>query len=112
MIAAENVGMKDPQRVSNLIKFIDNYDWSGLEFPVSIKDISVFEIKNNISINVLAVEGRDIYIHRKTNYKSEREINLLRLLLTQRFLTFRCIPCVKIKNTDIVLPVKEGPQLP
>ena len=35
-----------------------------------------------------------------------------RLLLTQRFLTFRCVPCVKIKNTDIVLPVKEGPQLP
>ena len=25
----------------------------------------------------MAVEGRDIYIHRKTNYKSDREINLL-----------------------------------
>ena len=36
----------------------------------------------------------------------------LRLLLTQQFLTFQCVPCVKIKNTDIVLPVKEGPQLP
>ena len=35
VIAAENVGMKDPQRVSNLRKFKDNYDWSGLEFPVS-----------------------------------------------------------------------------
>ena len=34
---AENVEMKDPQRVSNLRKFKDNYDWSGLEFPVSIK---------------------------------------------------------------------------
>ena len=39
VIAAENVGMKDPQRVSNLRKFKDNYNWSGLEFPVSIKDI-------------------------------------------------------------------------
>ena len=36
--AAEKVGMKDPQRVSNLRKFMDNYDWSGLEFPVSFKD--------------------------------------------------------------------------
>ena len=27
-----------------------------------------FEINNNISVNVLAVEGGDIYIHRKTNY--------------------------------------------
>ena len=77
VIVAENIGMKDPQCMSNLRKFIDNYDWSGLEFPVSIKDISMFEIKNTISINILAVEGRDIYIHRKTNYKSDREINLL-----------------------------------
>ena len=65
VIAAENAGMKDPQRVSNLRKFTDNYDWSGLEFPVSIKDIGKFETRNNISVNVLAVEGRDIYIHRK-----------------------------------------------
>ena len=36
----------------------------------------------------------------------------LRPLLTQRFLTFPCVPCVKIKNTDIVLLVKEGPQVP
>ena len=65
VIAAEKVGMKDTQRVSNLRKFMDNYDWSGLEFPVSIKDIGKFETRNNISVNVLAVEGRDIYIHRK-----------------------------------------------
>ena len=37
VIAAENVRMKGPQRVSNLRKFTDNYDWCGLEFPVSIK---------------------------------------------------------------------------
>ena len=68
--------MKDPQRVSNLRKFTDNYDWSGLEFPVSIKDIGKFEPRNNISVNVLAVEGRDIYIHRKGR-RMGREINLL-----------------------------------
>ena len=77
VIAAENVGMKDPQRVSNLRKFTDNYDWSGLEFPVSIKDIGKFETRNNISVNVLAVEGRDIYIHRKGWRMIGREINLL-----------------------------------
>ena len=65
VITAKKVGMKDPQRVSNLRKFKDNYDWSGLEFPVSIKDIGKFETRNNISVNVLAVEGGDIYIHRK-----------------------------------------------
>ena len=76
VITAENVGMKDPQRVSNLRKFMDNYDWSGLEFPVSIKDIEKFETRNNISVNVLVVEGRDVYIHRK-GQKMGREINLL-----------------------------------
>ena len=76
VIAAEKVGMKDPQRVSNLRKFKDNYDWSGLEFLVSIKDIGKFETRNNISVNVLAVEGRDIYIHRK-GWRMGREINLL-----------------------------------
>ena len=65
VIAAENAGMKDPQRVSNLRKFMDNYDWPGLEIPVSNKDIGKFETRNNIAVNVLAVEGRDIYIHRK-----------------------------------------------
>ena len=77
VIAVEKVGMKDPQRVSNLRKFMDNYDWSGLEFPVSIKDIGKFENRNNISVNVLAVEGRDIYIHRKGRRMMGREINLL-----------------------------------
>ena len=76
VIAAERVGMKDPQHISNLRKFMDNYDWSGLEFPVSIKDIGKFETRNNISVNVLAVEGRDIYIHRK-GQRVGREINLL-----------------------------------
>ena len=76
VIAAENAGMKDPQRISNLRKFMDNYDWSGLEFPVSLKDIGKFETRNNISVNVLAVEGRDIYIHRK-GQRVDREINLL-----------------------------------
>ena len=76
VIAAEKVEMKDLQRLSNLSKFTDNYDWSGLEFPVSNKDIGKFETRNNISVNILAVEGRDIYIHRKGR-RMDREINLL-----------------------------------
>ena len=51
-----------PERVSNLKEFADNYDWSGLEFPVSIKDIGKFETRNNISVNVLGLDGKDIYI--------------------------------------------------
>ena len=51
-----------PERVSNLREFTDNYDWSGLEFSVSLKLIGAFEAKNDISVNVLGLEGKDIYI--------------------------------------------------
>ena len=54
-----------PECMSNLRKFINNYDWSGLKIPVSIKDIGLFETENDILVNVLAIEGRNIYIHKK-----------------------------------------------
>ena len=69
--------MKNPQRVSNLRKFQNNYDWVGLKFPVSTKDIGKFETRNNVSVNVLGVDGREIYIHRKGRRGANREINLL-----------------------------------
>ena len=68
--------MKDPQRVLNLRKFTDNYNWSGLKFPVSIENFKDFEMNNGISINVLSVENRDFYICRK-GIRGQREINLL-----------------------------------
>ena len=65
-----------PERISNLIKFSSKYDWPGLGFPVSFKDISKFEFRNQISINLLAIEDKEIYICRKGgNY--ERIINLM-----------------------------------
>ena len=39
-----------PERVSNLREFADKYDWSGLEFPVPLKQIGKFEAKNNLKI--------------------------------------------------------------
>ena len=65
-----------PEGISNLNKFSNNYDWSGLVIPVSFRDISKFEFRNQISINQLATEGKEIYICRKGgNYK--RVINLM-----------------------------------
>ena len=51
--------------MSNLRKLIDNYDWSELKFTVSIKEIEKFENKNNVSVDVLVVKDRDIYICQK-----------------------------------------------
>ena len=65
-----------PERVSNLREFADNYDSSGLEFPVSLKQIGKFEAKNDICVKVLGLEGKEIYILRNLGH-SHREINLL-----------------------------------
>ena len=71
----EEIG-KNPQRISNLKKFEKDFDWSGIKFTVPVKDIKGFKFKNRISINLLAIEDRDIYICRKGgNY--ERAINLM-----------------------------------
>ena len=47
-----------------------------MKFPVAIKDINIFEMNNDISVNVLSVENKDIYICRK-GIRRDCEINLL-----------------------------------
>ena len=66
----------NPERISKLKRFEKDFDWSGIEFPVSFKDNKKFKFGNQISINLLAIEGKQIYICRKGgNY--ERIINLM-----------------------------------
>ena len=74
---------RNPQRISKLKKFEANSDWSGIGFSVSFRDIKGFEFRNQISINILAIEGRQIYICRKGgNY--ERAINLMLITESNR----------------------------
>ena len=55
---------KNPQCISNIMRY-DNYNWSGLEFPVTINKINEFEKHNNVLVNFLGVKGQQIYICRK-----------------------------------------------
>ena len=66
----------NPERTSKLKRFEKDFDWSGIGFPVSVKDISKFEFRNQISINLLVIEGKQIYICRKGG-NHERIINLM-----------------------------------
>ena len=50
---------------------------SGLEFPVALNKIGVFEKKNDISVNVLGVEGQKLYPLRKSKYSSQKHVDLL-----------------------------------
>ena len=66
----------NPERIAKLKRFEKDFDWSGIGFAVSAKDISKFEFKNQISINLLVIEGKQIYICRKRS-NHERIINLM-----------------------------------
>ena len=65
----------NPETISKLKRFENDFDWSGIGFPVSIKDTSKFEFRNKISINLLVIEGKQIYICRKGS-NHEKIINL------------------------------------
>ena len=56
---------KNPQRISKLERFEADFDWTGVGFPVSFRGIKRFESRNQISINMPAVENKQIYIFRK-----------------------------------------------
>ena len=46
----------NPERISKLKPFIDNYNWDNIDFPAGHKDYSAFEKNNSdIAINILYV---------------------------------------------------------
>ena len=46
---------RDHQRMSKLRRYEDDFDWDGIKFPTSIRDIKRFESRNEITINTLAL---------------------------------------------------------
>ena len=72
----------NPERISLLRPYENQYNWKGLEFPVSIKKIDKFE-KNNpgIAVNVLfsKKKSQNIYTVRRSehNVKCKKQVNLL-----------------------------------
>ena len=67
---------KDPQRISKIKPFIDNYNWKDIEFPSYSKDWKKFEQNNKtIALNILFVpyntkQIRPAHIS-KYNYKRD-----------------------------------------
>ena len=54
-----------PERISKLRRYEDNFDWDGIKFPASTRDIKRFESRNEITRNILALECKNVYICRK-----------------------------------------------
>ena len=78
------------------MRYTNNYNWSGLEFPVAINKINEFGKNNNISVNILGVKGQNPYICRKSKYYYRN--NIVNLLLIQQDPTFKKVVFNKVKT--------------
>ena len=69
---------KDSQRIKkDDKKYIKNLDYSGIEFPVTIKQINKIEKQNNIRINVFGYENKQPYPIYISDEKHEDHMELL-----------------------------------
>ena len=69
---------KYPQRIKKSDKeYVDKLDYSGIEFPVTIKQINKIEKRNNIRINVFSYEEKQPYPIYVSKEKFEDHIELL-----------------------------------
>ena len=70
-----------PKRISKRRRYEDDFNWDGIKFPMSFRDIKRFESRNEITINILAFERKKVYICRKGK-EYDRVANLM--LITDR----------------------------
>ena len=78
VVRALNPVEKNSERITKELKDqSERLDWTGLKFPVDLKQIIIFEKLNpQISINVFGFES-DVYPLRLSKSESEQTINLL-----------------------------------
>ena len=65
-----------PERVTNYSKYENTFDWSKINFPVSLNDIDKIEKLIDYGINVFGYEKNAFPLH-ISNRKDDKIINLL-----------------------------------
>ena len=73
----QNKIKNNPQRVSNYKQYENTVDFTGIEFPVSIKDIPKIEKMNNIAVNVFGYENKSTFPIFISDTQTENPLNLL-----------------------------------
>ena len=75
---------KDPQRISKITPFIDNYNWNDINFPATKKDWNKFEVNNkHVALNILYVpyNTKKIEITYKSKYNLIRDNQIILLMI-------------------------------
>ena len=78
-----------PERVSNIRRFVDQYNWEEIDFPAEIKDWKKFEWNNNtIALNILFIPHNtetNLACKSKYNRKCENEVVLLMITGSEKW---------------------------
>ena len=77
--------LNHPERISNLMPFINNYNWNDLEFPTGHKDYSAFEKNSSeITLNILYVpyKTKEILPSYISKHNKTRNIQANLLMIT------------------------------
>ena len=75
----------NPERISNIKSFIDQYNWESIEFPARLKDWKKFERNNKtIALNILYIppNTKTINLAYKSKYNRKRENQVVLLMIT------------------------------
>ena len=76
---------KDPQRMSKIKPFIENYNWNDTNFPANKKDWNRFEVNNkNVALNIYYVPFniKKIEIAYKSKYNLVRDNQIILLMIS------------------------------
>ena len=72
---------RDPQRISKIKPFIDQYNWKDIDFPSTSKDWRKLELNNRIALNILYVPHNtrkiNVAYKSKNNLTCDKQVILL-----------------------------------
>ena len=89
---------RDPQRISKIKPFIDQYNWKDINFPSTSKDWKKFELNNEIALNVLYVphNTRKIQVAYKSKQNLTCDKQVILLMITDgekwHYITLKNLP--------------------
>ena len=90
--------IKDPQRISKIKPFIDQYNWKDIEFPPTSKDWRKFELNNKVALNILYVprNTKRIQVAYRSRYNLTYEEQIILLMIPDgekwHYLTVKNLP--------------------
>ena len=89
---------KDPQRISKIKPFIDQYNWKDIDFPSTSKNWRKFELNNKIALNILYVPHNtrkiNVAYKSKQNLTCDKQVILLMITDGEKwhYLTVKNLP--------------------